>query len=723
MKNRVELSCYTNMGKGVASVKQYIERAQELGMSAIAITDTNCVQAFPEAADYVRGKDFKVIYGVKFYKNNNISNKIVTEKSPSPIDKITVLARNKQGVKTIYEILSGILTNPEQKGCNIKSMTDAEIEILNTNRDNLLIGDCGGTLELIEGWYGNIADEDIMEYAKFFDYFEIQPRGYREKDKIEKLIKISKELGVPAIATCNPLCAYEEDDILCEVTRNFPIQMISPELLSTEEMLQEYSDLPKDIAEQIVVTNTNLLADKIHNNIEPVCRTVKYMEESKYFDEIQNKVYENIHKYLKRIPKKIQRQLEWELNCISVPGNTISFYIAMRLSEIANKNNLPINVRGSVGNSLVAYILGLSDFYPLKYNLHPEMPLGRCGDKIVDIDINVPSEYQQFFHQQMKNILDSEDVYYAGTISTGGPKYWKSHLDSNCKNLTDEEKETLVKRLEAAQIKVTSGIHPSGLTVIPKGYSVYDFTPLEQNFEGKIKTHFDFHRLHDYILKMDVLGHSGLDLLNHLVHKTGVDISTISLEDEKVLELFKNGDTIGLPEFGTEFVKNMISICKPTCFGDLVKINGLCHGTGVWEDNAEYLIKNNICKISEVVANRDDILEFLINQGVEFDEAFKATEIIRKGAVNKEICKPFMEELFAKYNLLDWWIKSVNKIKYMFPKAHSIGCTTLAMRIAYFKVYYPEIFYQTCLEVYADFGDLTDEIWKEIEEKNIRISM
>ncbi len=716
MKNRIELSCYTNMGKGVASVKQYIERAQELGMSAIAITDTNCVQAFPEAADYVRGKDFKIIYGVKFYKHNNISDKVNIEKSPPPIDKITVLARNKQGVKAIYEILSGILINPEQKNCNIKSMTEAEIKILNANRDNLLIGDSGGTLELIEGWYGNIADEDIMEYAKFFDYFEIQPRGYRENDKIEKLIEISKELGIPAIATCNPLCAYEEDDILCEVTRNFPIQMISPELLSTDELLQEYSDLPKDIAEEIVVTNTNLLADKIHNNVEPICRTVKYQEESKYFDEIQNKVYENIHKYLKRIPKKIQRQLDWELNCISIPSNTMSFYIAMKLFEIAKQNNVSITVRSNVGNSLVVYILGLNDFYPLKYNLHPEIFFGCCGEKQIDMVIHAPSESQQFLYEQLKIILKKEKIYYAGLVNIGIP------IDINCKNLNDEEKTKLEERIQTAQIKLSSEIHPCDLIVIPKGYSVYDFTPLEQSFDGKIKTHFDYNHLEDCILNMEVLKSYGLDILNILAHKTGVDISTISLEDEKVIELFKNGDTVGIPEFWAEYVKKIISVYKPICFNDLVKINGLYHGVDVWRNNAQHLIENAICKNYEVMASYDDVLEFLINHGVEFDTAFKTSEIIRKGkAVNWG--KELIEILKKEYSLPDWWIESVNKIRFMFPKAHSIGCTTLAMRIAYFKVYYPETFYQACLEVYAGFGDITAEIWKEIEKKNIRISM
>ena len=340
-----------------------------------------------------------------------------------------------------------------------------------------------------------------------------------------------------------------------------------------------------------------------------------------------------------------------------------------------------------------------------------EVFLGFEGDKEPDIDLNFAGEYQANAHKYTEELFGEGYVFRAGTIGTIADKtaygFVKKYHEKKGLNVHPAEINRLVQGCTG--IKRTSGQHPGGVMIVPKHKDIYDFTPIQYPADDKnsgvITTHFDYNAISGRILKLDILGHDVPTIIKMLEDITGVDSSEIPLDDKETMKIFTGIEplniddkdinidvgTLGIPEFGTRFVRQMLLDTKPTTFAELVRISGLSHGTDVWINNAQNLVRNNIATLNQVISTRDDIMLYLIYSGLDKKRAFKIMEKVRKGKGLTEEDEEYMRSL----NVPEWYIDSCKKIKYMFPKAHAVAYVTMSFRIAYFKVHHPEAFYAT----------------------------
>ena len=475
--------------------------------------------------------------------------------------------------------------------------------------------------------------------------------------------------------------------------------------------------------------------------------------------------YDKAHElYGNPLPKIVKDRLEYELKSIISNGYAVIYLISQRLVAKSNKDGYLVGSRGSVGSSLVATMSGITEVNPLaphyrcpnckysqffekgEYGSGYDLPDKKCpkcsadlakdgqdipfatflgfhGDKVPDIDLNFSGDYQPVAHSYIRVMFGPDNSYRAGTIGTVADKiaygYVKHYEDENELKLRNAELDRLSQG--ASGVKRTTGQHPAGIVVVPNDMDIYDFTPVQYPADDLdaawLTTHFDFHSIHDNILKFDILGHDDPTMIRMLQDLSGVDPLTIPPCDPGVMSLFSGTDilgvtpeqigvntgTLGVPEFGTKFVRGMLEETKPTTFSELLQISGLSHGTDVWLGNAEDLINKGICKLKNVIGCRDNIMTDLIHWDVPPEVAFSTMESVRHG---KGISDENMAILSKNKNIPDWYIQSCLKIKYMFPKAHATAYILMALRIAWFKVYYPVIYYTSYLSVRADLFDI-----------------
>ena len=569
---------------------------------------------------------------------------------------------------------------------------------------------------------------------------------------------------------------------------------------STDEMLKCMSFLGEEKAYEVTVTNTNMIADMIEP-IMPVPNDHLYTPAIENCDNIlRDMCFKKAHElYGDPLPEFIQNRLDKELNGIISNGYSVIYYIAHRIIKKANEDGYIVGSRGSVGSSFVATMSNVTEVNPLPphyrcpkckhlewtketlpqyrsgYDL-PEKVCPICGEKMVhdgqdipfetflgfnaekvpDIDLNFPGDYQSHAHDYTKVLLGENNVFRAGTIETVAEKtafgFARGFLERSFKaqGMNDEE---IAKALLAypkakihylasgcVDVKRTTGQHPGGIVVIPSDHEVYDFTPVQypaDDIDSNWKTtHFDFHSIHDTILKLDLLGHVDPMALKMMCDLTGVKIQDIPMNDEKVLSLFSSAKALGmehdytnaktgallLPEFNTEFVRGVLEETSPHTFSDLVIISGLTHGTGVWNGNADQLIKDKTATLQQVIGCRDDIMTYLMSKEIPSNIAFMIMEDVRKGRGLKE---EYLEIMRAK-KVPDFYIESCNKIQYLFPKGHAVAYVTMAVRVGYFKIYYPLEFYATFFTVRSKQYDIhtmikgKEAIISKIEELRTR---
>ena len=532
---------------------------------------------------------------------------------------------------------------------------------------------------------------------------------------------------------------------------------------TTEEMLEEFSYLDREKAYEVVVTNTRLIADSI-DNIKPIPDGtfppfIEGAEEE--IRSISEKKAEEL--YGTPLPEPVKMRLDKELTSIIKNGFSVMYVIARKLVTKSVEDGYLVGSRGSVGSSFVAYLTGITEVNSLPahyrcesclysefldkdknsdcgfdlpdklcpncgkplikdgYDIPFETFLGFDGDKEPDIDLNFSGEYQANAHKYTEDLFGEGHVFRAGTIGTVADKtafgFVKGYMNDKEKTATNAELKRLVTGCTG--IKRTTGQHPGGVMIVPHNKEIYDFTPIQRPADdtnsSTITTHFDYHSISGRILKLDILGHDDPTVIRMLQDITGVKPQEIPIGEKKTMQLFLNTEslgvspedigsevgTFGVPEFGTRFVRQMLVDTKPTTFSELIRISGLSHGTDVWSNNAQELVRNNIATLAEVITTRDDIMLFLINNGLEPLTAFKIMEDVRKGKGLKDE----YEELMIENRIPDWYIESCKKIKYMFPKAHAAAYVMMAFRIAWFKVYYPEAFYAAYFTVRADAFD------------------
>ena len=702
---------------------------------------------------------------------------------------VTALAKNEAGVKALFELVS--LSHIDYLA-DVPKLPKRELARL---RENLLIGSACQNGEIFE-IERTRSKEDLMEAMKFYDYIEVQPAEnyinliHREqmysleeaKRYISDIVECANELGKTVVATGDVHYANPEDKLSRDIYiaakavggKFHPLHLKDPTLpnpdqhyRSTREMLDCFAFLGEEKAYEIVVTNTNKIADMCEE-MSPIHKVLIKPEIPNSDKMLTDACFEKAHELFgENIPEDIVARLNRELEGINGNGYSVTYYIAHEIIKRAANDGYMVGSRGSVGSSLAAHLYGITEVNPLaphyrcpkckhfEYSDDPEcysgsdLPEKKCpvcgepmvhdgqeipfetflgfhAEKVPDIDLNFPSDYQAKAHESTKDIFGAENVYRAGTIGTVADKtafgYVRNYFETKGIDPSTIPSERIAFiASHCTEVKRTTGQHPGGIVVLPKGRSIYEFTPIQYPADDKesdwLTTHLDYHAaLDDQLLKLDLLGHVDPLALRLMSLLTGVDVKKIPLNDKKVISLFTSTKALnlsenylktkigssGLPEYGTETCRDILLKAKPKTFAEVVAVAGLAHGTNVWQHNQEDLIRNGTMSLHNCVAARDDIMKYLIEHGVDSSVAFETMEKVRKGKKIPEKNLPILRE----HNVPEYYIDACNKIKYLYPKAHAVAYATMAVRVGYFKVYYPLEFYAVWFTSRCDAYDI-----------------
>ncbi|MGM0608274.1 MAG: PolC-type DNA polymerase III [Candidatus Muiribacteriota bacterium] len=622
---------------------------------------------------------------------------------------------------------------------------------------------------------------DFLEIQPLTNNFFMIKKGIvNTKEDLKKLnqeiVKLGQKYNKPVVATCDSHFiepADAEYRKVLQAFKGFDDFMNQPGLYlrTTDEMLEEFSYLGEDKAYEVVVENSLKVADMIEE-FKPIPDgfyppTIEDAEEK-----LINMVYSNAEKiYGNPIPEVVKNRLEIELDSIVKYKFSTLFYLAHLLVKQSLQDGYLVGSRGSVGSSAVARFSNITEVNPLPphyvcsnckysefftdidivgvdldsrncpecnhelkkdgFNIPFQVFMGFSGDKVPDIDLNFSGEYQSIIHKWVEEYFGSSHTYKAGTISGlkagQGKMYLKKYVEKisgdeeNASDLKKSEEKRIIKGIEG--VKKTTGQHPGGVIVVPRDKEIYDFSPVNfpanKKNSGVTTTHFDYHVMDSQLVKLDMLGHDDPTIIKHLQKLTGVNINDIPLDDKETMKLFTEVNSNAIPEFGTNFVKRMLEDTNPTKFTELIRISGLSHGTDVWTNNAQDLIRENKADLENVISVRDDIMNFLINKGLPKKMSFDIMEFVRKG----KGLKPEWEEAMKKNKVPQWYIDSCKKIKYMFPKAHAVAYVVMAYRIAWFKVNYPREFYATYFSIRTFNGITSKELVQGKKYAQDRINM
>ena len=739
-----------------------------------AVDDAGCTaEIFVKFVKMLKERDIFDLDGV-----NQMSTLDQEAIKKLPSHHVIILAKNEIGRVNLYRMVSWSHLEYYARVPRIPK------SVLQKYREGLIIGSACEAGELYQALVRSAPEEEIARLVSFYDYLEIQPLGNNEfmlrgdrptfeskEDLIrlnKKIVSLGEQFHKPVVATCDVHFLNPEDEVYRRIImagKGFKDadEQAPLYLRTTEEMLAEFEYLGSDKAWEVVVGNTNKIADMIER-ISPV-RPDKCPPVIENSDQtLRDICYEKAHSiYGENLPEVVTERLEKELHSIISNGFAVMYIIAQKLVWKSNADGYLVGSRGSVGSSFVATMAGITEVNPLPphyycpschysdfesedvkkyagaagcdmpdkacpvcgtplkkegFDIPFETFLGFKGDKEPDIDLNFSGDYQSKAHKYTEVIFGKGQTFRAGTIGTLADKtafgYVKNYYEERGQHKRNCEIDRIVQG--CVGVRRSTGQHPGGIVVLPHGEEIHSFTPIQHPANDMttdiITTHFDYHSIDHNLLKLDILGHDDPTMIRMLEDLTGIDAKTIPLDDKGVMSLFKNTEALGIkpedidgcplgclgiPEFGTDFVIQMVVDAKPQSFSDLIRISGLSHGTDVWLNNAQRFIKEGKATISTAICTRDDIMLYLIQMGVEPSLSFTIMESVRKG----KGLKPEWIDAMKAAGVEDWYIESCKMIKYMFPKAHAAAYVMMAWRIAYCKINYPLAYYAAYFSIRA----------------------
>lgn len=761
----------------------------EVAHRALDDVDTT-VKVFKVMLDMLKERGAKTIDDIDQVSSTEESKKDAYKKLKTY--HAIILAKNYVGLRNLYKLVSlSHLHYFYRKPRILKSLYQKYSE-------GLILGSACEAGEIYQAIELGKTDEEIEEIANDYDYLEIQPIGNNQflirneivrdeealRDINRKIVALGEKLNKPVVATCDVHFMDPQDEIyrrILEAGQGYDDadNQAPLYLRTTEEMLQEFSYLGEEKAYEVVVTNTNKISDMCEQ-ISPISPEKCPPHIPGCEEDIKNIAYEKAHElYGDPLPEIVQSRLDKELNSIISNGYSVMYIIAQKLVWKSNDDGYIVGSRGSVGSSLAAFMTGITEVNSLQphyrcanckysdftdygvangYDL-PDKDCPKCGQKLVkdgmdipfetflgfngdkepDIDLNFSGEYQAKAHKYTEVIFGKGTTFKAGTVGTVAEKtafgYVRGYFEDRGIPVNKAEMQRL--STGCTGIKRTTGQHPGGIIVVPKGREIYEFTPVQHPADDPnsdiVTTHFDYHSIDGNLLKLDILGHDDPTVIRMLQDLTGIAPQDIPLDDKETMSIFNSTDalgvtpeqinskvgTYGIPEYGTKFARGMLLDTRPTTFDELIRLSGLSHGTDVWLGNAQTLIEQGVVTLQEAICCRDDIMIYLIKKGLPPDKAFKIMETVRKGKALKDPEKwEGFKNLMKEHDVPDWYIKSCEKIKYMFPKAHAAAYVTNAFRIAWFKVHIPLAYYAAYYSIRAKAFDAQWMIFGKEKAKN-----
>ena len=678
---------------------------------------------------------------------------------------IILIAKNQQGLRNLYHLISESNLEFYKKSPRIPKSLLMEL------REGIIVGSACEAGEVFQAMLDKKSDAEIEKLASFYDFLEIQPlsnnmfmlaKGMAKdeeqlRDYNRYIVNLADKLGKPVVATGDVHFLNPEDEIFRHIlltTKGFEDADKSNPLYfrTTDDMLREFSYLGEEKAYEVVVKNTNMIADMCET-LRPVPHNLFAPKIENSVEDLNNLVYGKFHRlYGENPPELFVKRVETELHDIISCHYDVIYMSAQKLVQNSLEHGYLVGSRGSVGSSIVAYMSGITEVnsfpphyrcpnesckhtildVPKGYNCGADLPdavcpvcgtamekdgfnipfetfLGFGGDKVPDIDLNFSGEYQARAHAYCIEMFGKSHVFRAGTIGTVAEKtafgYVKKYLEG--KNETRSNTEMTRMAGGCVGVRRTTGQHPGGLVVIPQENEIWDFCPVQHPADDpnsdQITTHFEYHSMEENLLKLDMLGHDDPTMIRMMEDMTGIDAKTIPLDDKGTMSIFTSSKILGyendkilgptgavaVPEFNTRFTRGVLLDTMPDKFDFLVRISGYTHGTDVWLGNARDLITSKTATVDGTIGCRDDIMIYLISCGMPEKRAFKIMESVRKGRG----LPPGAEEEMLAAGVPDWYIGSCKKIKYLFPKAHAVAYVMMAFRIAWFKVYHPLAFY------------------------------
>ena len=708
----------------------------------------------------------------------------------------TIFAKNYIGLRNLYKLVS--ISHLDYMYMGYPHILKS---LLSKYREGLILGSGNQEGELYQAIIQGKEDDELEEIAKYYDYLEVQPiennsnlirygvipdrEGLKEINR--KIVAIGERLEIPVCATSDAHFLDPQDEVYRRILRGTLLKkdkdadyQLPLYVRTTNEMLEEFQFLGEEKAFEIVVTNTNKIADMCEK-ISPISGEKCPPHIPGCEQTIKDIAYNKAHElYGDPLPEIVQTRLDKELDSIIKNGFSVMYIIAQKLVWKSNEDGYIVGSRGSVGSSFVANMTGItevnslpahyrcpnckySDFTDYGFQNGFDLPdkdcpkcghkldkdgmdipfetfLGFNGDKEPDIDLNFSGEYQAKAHRYTEVIFGKGTTFKAGTVGTVADKTAEMDVKKYYaeRNIPIANAEVLRLAKGCTGVKRTTGQHPGGIIVVPKGREIYEFTPVQHPADDPnsdiITTHFDYHSIDQNLLKLDILGHDDPTVIRMLQDLTGIDPTKVPLDDKETMAIFSSTESLGVtpeqikskvgsygvPEFGTKFVRGMLVDTKPKTFDELIRISGLSHGTDVWLNNAQTLIEEGTVTLGEAICCRDDIMIYLIKKGLDPNKAFKIMETVRKGKALKDPEKwEGFKTAMKEKDVPDWYIGSCEKIKYMFPKAHAAAYVTNAFRIAWFKVHEPLAYYSAFFSIRAiDDFDASCMIFGKEKVKN-----